>query len=88
MIMITSSRCHYCRWMEQTTLQDDEVKDFIHHHFIPVRIDVSKEPLPAGLDYGMTPTFIFMNEKKEVIKRVPGAWKKEDFLQILRGVEK
>ncbi len=88
MIEITSSHCHYCKWMEKTTLQDNEVQDFIKKHFIPVRIDVSRERLPGGVDYTMTPTFIFMDEHEEVIKKIPGAWKKRDFLQILQEVSR
>ncbi len=87
MIEITSSHCHYCKWMENRTLADDEVQELIQKRFIPVRIDVSKESLPKGIDYGMTPTFIFMDWSGKIIKKVPGAWKKGDFIQILQGVK-
>ncbi|BCD63121.1 hypothetical protein NitYY0826_C2011 [Nitratiruptor sp. YY08-26] len=87
MIEITSSHCHYCKWMESTTLQDKEVVSFIQKNFIPVRIDVSKEEIPKGIEYSMTPTFIFMDPKGRIIKKIPGAWKKEDFLKILKEVK-
>ncbi len=82
----TSPHCHYCRWMERTTLQDPEVQKILTKHFIFLQVDVTKESLPLGLKWSMTPSFIFISSDKKVLKKIPGAWKKEDFLMILREV--
>jgi len=83
LVELTSPRCHYCRWMEEGTLKDSEVERFIQRHFIPVRIDVTKE---KEYEWSMTPTFLIMKSDGGIIKRIPGAWKKEDFMQILKEV--
>ena len=82
----TSPQCHYCQWMERTTLADPEVQKILDKHFIFLQVDVTKESLPLGLEWSMTPSFIFISSDKKVLKKIPGAWKKEDFLMILREV--
>jgi len=82
----TSPQCHYCRWMERTTLKDPEVQKTLGKHFIFLQVDVTKEQLPLGLDWSLTPSFIFITPQKKVLKTVPGAWKKKDFLMILHEV--
>ncbi|WP_456451560.1 thioredoxin family protein [Hydrogenimonas sp.] len=83
MIEVTSPTCHYCKKMERTTLADPEVVAAVTHSFVPVRVDVSKERLPEGLSWSLTPTFFFLTADGRLFKTVPGAWVKEDFLQIL-----
>jgi thioredoxin-related protein len=83
MVELTSPSCHYCRWMERTTLSDPEVEAAISKRFVPVRVDVSKE---SRFEWSMTPTFLFMDSEGKIVKRVPGAWKKKDFLELLKGV--
>ena len=86
LIEVTSPTCHYCLKMERTTLIDPEIVRFIDRHFVPVRVDVSREKLPAGLKWTMTPTFFFLDAEGRLVKKVPGAWPKEDFLTILKEV--
>ena len=83
MVELTSPSCHYCRWMERTTLSDPEVEAVIKKRFVPVRIDVTKN---SRFEWSMTPTFLFMDSEGKVVKKVPGAWKKKDFLELLQGV--
>ncbi len=51
-------------------------------------MDVSKDELPLDLNVHMTPSFFFVfpqkGSDKVKIKRIPGAWSKEDFLDILK----
>jgi thioredoxin-related protein len=88
MIEVTSPTCHYCVKMEKTTLKEPDVIEAIERDFIPVRIDVSRQALPAGLSYSMTPTFFFIDSHGRLLKKIPGAWMRDDFLQILREVKK
>jgi len=87
MIEVTSPTCHYCIKMEETTLKDPDVIALISSDFIPVRVDVSRQKLPNNLKWSMTPTFIFLNSDGSVLKTVPGAWMKDDFLTILKEVK-
>jgi len=86
MIKATSKHCHYCKKMDREVLLEDEVVQVFQKDFIAVSIDVSKDTLPLGLKASMTPTFffVFVDKDKTRTKRVPGAWNKEDFLEILK----
>ena len=87
MIEVTSPTCHYCIKMEKRTLKEPDVVALISSDFIPVRVDVSRQKLPNNLKWSMTPTFIFLDSDGNVLKTVPGAWMKDDFLTILREVK-
>ena len=86
MIKATSRHCHYCKKMDREVLLEDEVVQVFQKDFIAVSIDVSNDTLPLGLKASMTPTFffVFVDKDKTRTKRVPGAWNKEDFLEILK----
>jgi len=83
MIKAMSDTCHYCRKMEREVLIDKDVIKLIEKDFIPVSINVSKHMLPLGLKAELTPSFIFIDENKKVLKNVPGAWNKNDFISLL-----
>lgn len=84
MIKATSEHCHYCKKMDREVLVEDEVVKALQKDFIAVSVDVGKTTLPLGLKADMTPTFFFINKDKKIIKRIPGSWNKEDFLEILK----
>ena len=86
MIKATAEHCHYCKKMDREVLIEDEVVKALQKDFIAVSVDVSKDTLPLGLKASMTPTFffVFVDKDKTRTKRVPGAWNKEDFLEILK----
>ncbi|MEA3433681.1 MAG: thioredoxin family protein [Campylobacterota bacterium] len=86
MIKATSKHCRYCKKMDREVLLEDEVVQSFSKDFIAVSVDVSNDTLPLDLKASMTPTFffIFVDKDKTRTKRVPGAWNKEDFLEILK----
>jgi thioredoxin-related protein len=86
MIEATSPHCRYCKKMELTTLADPEVADTIRRRFVPVRIDVSRQELPEGLGWQITPTFFFLDARGRLIKTIPGAWGREDFLDLMEKI--
>jgi len=85
-IKVTSKHCHYCKKMDREVLMEDEVVQALQKDFIAVSVDTSKDTLPLGLKASMTPTFffVFADKDKTRTKRIPGAWNKEDFLEILK----
>lgn len=87
MIEATSPTCHYCVRMENMTFKEKEVVAAVEKDFLPVKVDVSRSRLPEGLSWGMTPTFFFLDGNSRLIKKIPGSWNKEDFLQILKEVK-
>ena len=87
-IKATAPHCRYCMKMDKEVLVDSKIVDLLKKEFIVVSVDLSKDTLPLKLRVSMTPTFffIFVDEKKDTVKtkRIPGAWNKEDFLDILK----
>ncbi len=84
MIEAMSKDCHFCRKMEREVLIEKEVVEAIEKDFIPVAIDIKKHELPLDLKVELTPSFIFVDENKNILTTIPGAWSKEDFLEILK----
>ncbi len=84
MIEAMTKTCHFCRKMQQEVMIEPEVIKAIEKDFIPVAIDVNIHSLPLGLKVEATPSFIFINMHKHIILNVPGAWGKEDFLDLLK----
>jgi len=84
MIEAMSKECHFCRKMEREVMIEDEIVKAIEKDFIPVSIDISVHTLPLGLKTEITPSFIFIDEYKNILLNVPGAWGKSDFLELLK----
>lgn len=86
LIELVSPTCHYCKIMD-TTLQDKDIQKALKRFYF-VKVDVTKESLPPALEWRLTPSFIFIDQNGKPIKKVPGAWQKDDFLKILKEVQK
>jgi thioredoxin-related protein len=88
LIKATAPHCRYCKEMEQKVLVDEKIVNLLNKNFVIVSVDVSKETLPLELSVSMTPSFFFVfvnkDNEKVKIKRIPGSWSKEDFLDILK----
>lgn len=87
LIKATAPHCRYCIKMDKIC-RDSDIIDILNKHFVVVPVDLSEESLPLGLHVSMTPTFFFIfvdkNSDKVKIKRIPGAWNKDDFIDILK----
>ena len=85
MLKLTANNCKYCVKMDREVLADTEVNALLLEHFIPVTIEVDKEPIPLGIEIKVTPTFIFVNEHEKILSTLSGAWSKTDFMDLLRN---
>ncbi len=87
LVKATAPHCRYCVKMDKICHDKDIVK-LLNESFVIVPVDLGEETLPLGLHVSMTPTFFFIfvdkNSDKVKIKRIPGAWSKEDFMDILK----
>ncbi len=87
LIEAVAPHCRYCKKMQEGTLVEPSIVAALKKDFITLIVDVSKDELPLDLSVHMTPSFFFIFPKqgsdKVKIKRIPGAWNKEDFLDIL-----
>ena len=87
MIDVVRTNCHYCINMEKTVFEDKEMSAWIEKRFIPVKINIDNEKLPLGLNVSFTPTFYFVDEKHNILKKIPGSWNIEDFKDLARNIK-
>lgn len=87
-IMIEAVRevCRYCRIMEHEVFSDTQVQQELSSRFVPLKVDIGKESLPLGIRARVTPSFYFVDTKGNVVKKLVGAWTKEDFLEIVHTI--
>jgi len=88
LLKVVRDGCHYCSEMERDVFNDPSVNAFVRSHFIPVKVNISHETMPLGLEALMTPSFYFINSEKKIIKRVLGAYTRDDFNAIMRNIIK
>ena len=86
MIKLTSKGCHFCIKMDNEVMNKAEVIALIQNNFLAVEIDINKDSLPLGIKKSITPTFLFVNSDEKIIKKIPGAWNKKDFIEILDSI--
>ncbi len=88
MVKATSEHCYFCKKMDREVFSEKEVLDRLSKGFISVEVDIDNKSLPATLKYEVTPTYFFLDTNAKQIKKVPGFWNKDDFLEILDKVQK
>ena len=88
MVDVVRNGCHYCTDMHNEVFKDINMAAYIEEKFIPIKINLSYEKMPIETDVSMTPTFFFFDSKKRIIKKIPGSWNKEDFLNFLDNIHK
>ena len=72
--------------MEATVFEDNAARQVITKRVVPLKIDISNEAIPAGIQARVTPSFYFLDANGNVVKKLIGGWTKEDFLEILAGI--
>lgn len=82
-LLVTSEQCRWCRKLEATTLQDDEVIRRIEEKFVPVHVTRDKDDYPSYIKAKMVPMNFFLNSDGRVFHSMPGYWNVEDFLSII-----
>ena len=86
-VYATSSSCYFCKKMDKEVFADNEIKKLLEKNYIFIEIDMDKSSLPFDLqkEYKrVTPSFFFVNNNKNLLTQYPGAWKKNDFIDILK----
>ena len=86
-VYATSKTCYFCKKMKKEVLDLEDIQSMIDENFIFLEVDVDNIKLPFNLKkhfYGMTPTFFFVSNENKLLNTYPGAWVKDDFIQILK----
>lgn len=84
MVLITSEQCRWCRKLEATTLQDEEIVSRINSKFQAVNVIKDKSVYPKNLTAKMVPMSYFLNPKTgKILYSIPGYWDHEDYNSVL-----
>lgn len=88
LIMVESMRpgCYYCKVMEERVFEDATAREAIAKRVVPLKIDITQDTMPAGIEARVTPSFYFLDANGNLVKKLIGGWTKEDFLEILAGI--
>jgi len=87
--IITKKTCRWCRKLEDTTLENDEVVDRIHSKFVPVHLTRNQDEYPGNLMAKMVPVSYFLSsDGRPIMRGVMGYWSAEDYLSIMDDVER
>ena len=87
MIKIVRNNCHYCEDMQVEVCENPKMSKWLQEHFIIVKVNLDKEKAPLNIKVPFTPSFYFVNDKQEIVKKIPGAWNIEDFKDLTKGIK-
>ena len=79
-----TSWCAPCKWMEKNVFVNDSIYTFYNKHFINFKIDMEKgEGIELRKKYAVTsfPTYLFVNERGEVVHRTGSRMEVSEFLK-------
>lgn len=82
LLKLESNDCKYCVQMNQEVFTNHEVQALLEN-FRVVQVNVDREKIPLDLELMLSPTFVFVNKEEEIVKKLPGAWTTEDFIEFL-----
>lgn len=80
-----TSWCPPCRRMEKNVFPNDTVGDFYNSHFICATFDMEKgegKTLANRYDVGCYPTYLFLDEKGNLVHRHSGEWSVAEFIAL------
>lgn len=81
-----TSWCGWCKEMDKENFTDSIVGQFMNEHYIPTRLDMEEGlGLKMAIKYRVNafPTFLVFNADGQLVRRVMGYRKKEQFLKEL-----
>lgn len=88
LIKVVQEDCHYCTDMQRDVFDKPDMKAFLEKNFTLVKVDLNRDGVPLGHKISMTPSFLFLTPEKKLIKKIPGSWKKDEFMGMLKSVLK
>ena len=86
LLKVVRDDCHYCSDMEMNVFNEPSVHEYVKSNFVPVKINITHETMPLGLKAFMTPSFYFINSERKVIKRILGAYTRDDFSDMMQNI--
>lgn len=72
-----------CKQMDADTYSQDEVVQFIHDHFVPLRLDHENHPFSREYNIIWTPTLIILDQDGKEFQRTTGYLGKDQLIAVL-----
>ena len=73
LIVFGAEWCTFCHKLEQTTLADPEMVEFVNNSFVPVHIDYDKQPRVAQvLEVKSLPHTVVLSPQADLLGRIVG----------------
>lgn len=76
--------CGPCKWMDKEVFTNDTLAEFMNAHYINLKIDAEKEGVALSKRFEVVgfPTFIFLNDKGQLLQKEIGGRAAVDFLEL------
>lgn len=88
MVMLSKEGCPACEYMSDVVFEEKVVVSEIEKSYIPVHIDIHKNPIPDGLGFIGTPTFHFLDASGKKLGRHDGGANVPTFMGVLGKYKK
>jgi thioredoxin-related protein len=83
LVFVEAEWCHWCQEMKKT-YADPNVASFINKNFIPIQLDIDKNPdIAKQLNIIKFPATIIMDENRHIINKIDGYSSPSQFIDSL-----
>ena len=84
LVILVSHTCRWCRKLENRTLQNPKVVDYINRFFVPVIAYRGEGNFPGFIHSSMIPTTFFLTpDEKNIMQPTVGYWEPIDYMSDL-----
>ena len=84
LVILVSHTCRWCRKLENRTLQNPKVVDYVNKFFVPVIVYREEGDYPDFIRSSMIPTTFFLTpNEKMIIQPSVGYWEPIDYMSDL-----
>ncbi len=87
LVLVVSEHCKWCHKLQDETLADPAVENYINRRFVAFLVDREKGKYPSYIKAKYVPTTFYITpDEKMIIKPVEGYWNATDYMSDLRLV--
>ncbi len=85
LVLVVSEHCRWCHKLQNETLADPAVENYINRRFVAFLVDREKGEYPSFIKAKYVPTTFYITpDERMIIKPVEGYWDATDYMSDLR----